>query len=50
MREVRVFTFPNTVARVYIPDLTAEERERRMKQIYESAAKLLKGGKRNVPN
>jgi hypothetical protein len=48
MREVKVFTFPNMVARVHIPDLTTEERERRMKRIYESAAKLLKGGKRNA--
>lgn len=43
-KEVKVFTFPGVVARVYIPELTAEERERRMKQIYDAAVRLLKGG------
>lgn len=41
-KEVRVFTFPNMVARVYIPDLTPEERNKRMKAIHDAAANLLK--------
>lgn len=41
-KEVRIFEFPGMVARVYIPDLTPEERNRRMKAIYKEAANLLK--------
>ena len=41
-KETRVITFPGMVARIYIPDLTAEERERRMKSIKRAAAQLLK--------
>lgn len=40
-KEVRVIEFPCGVARVHIPDLTPEERERRMNRIAESAARLL---------
>lgn len=40
-KEVRVIEFPQGTARVHIPDLTDEERERRMKRIAESAARLL---------
>lgn len=40
-KEVRVITFPQGTATVHIPDLTEEERERRMKRIAESAALLL---------
>lgn len=40
-KEVRVIEFPQGTARVHIPDLTDEERERRMKRIVESAALLL---------
>ena len=40
-KEVRVIEFPQGTARVHIPDLTDEERERRMKRIAESAALLL---------
>ena len=42
-KEVKEFHFPNVVARVYIPDLTAEERARRMKLIAKAAENLLKG-------
>lgn len=42
-KEVKVFTYPNMVVRVHIPDLTKEERERRMKNIEKAAAALLKG-------
>ena len=40
-KEVRVFEFPCGTARVHIPDLTDEERERRMNKIAKSAALLL---------
>lgn len=40
-KEVRVIEFPQGTARVHIPDITPEERERRMKRIAESAALLL---------
>ena len=42
-KEVRVITFPGMIARVHIPDLTTEERSRRMKDIYKAAEILLKG-------
>ena len=41
-KEVRTFNFPNMTVRVHIPDLTVEERNRRMKQIYNAAETLLK--------
>lgn len=41
-KEVRTFTFPNGIARVYIPDLTEEERKKRMAVIAKAAEKLLK--------
>lgn len=40
-KEIKTLHFPNMVVRVHFPDITAEERERRMKGIYEAAAKLL---------
>lgn len=44
-KETKVFTYPNMTVRVHIPDITAEERERRMKAIHKAAANLLKGAK-----
>lgn len=41
-KEAKVFEFPGVVARVYIPDLTQEERNRRLKQIHNASAELLK--------
>lgn len=41
-KEVRVFEFPDAVVRVHIPDLTEEERARRMKRLHDAAADLLK--------
>ena len=41
-KEVRTFEFPGMTARVHIPDLTPEERSRRMKSIHNQAANLLK--------
>lgn len=44
-KEIRTFEFPGMIARVHIPDLTPEERSRRMKIIHQAAANLLKGKK-----
>lgn len=41
-KEVRVFEYPNMVVRVHIPDISAEEHERRMKQVRKAAEALLK--------
>jgi hypothetical protein len=41
-KEVKIFEFPNMTVRVHIPDLTLEEKARRMKAIYQAAANLLK--------
>ena len=40
-KEVRTFRYDNAVVRVHIPDLTPEERERRMKEVTEAAVELL---------
>lgn len=45
-KEIRVFEFPNMIARVYIPDLTDEERARRMKIIEKAAADLIIGSEK----
>lgn len=42
-KEVRTFTYPNCIIRVHIPDITEEERARRMQKIHDAAASLLKG-------
>ena len=42
-KEIRMFKFPKMIARVYIPDLTPEERARRMKILHDAAARLLRG-------
>ncbi len=44
-KEVRVFEYPNMTVRVHIPDLTEEERARRMKKIHTAAAELLRSKK-----
>lgn len=41
-KEIRVFEFPGLTARVHIPDLTPEERNRRMKAIHNQAEKFMK--------
>ena len=41
-KEIKTIHFPGMVARVYIPDLTEEERKSRMKAIHKQAANLLK--------
>ena len=40
-KEAKTFTYPNVTVNVYIPDLTPEERSRRMKAIHKAAAELL---------
>lgn len=40
-KEVRVIERNGIVGRIYIPDLTEEERARRMKEIEKAAARLL---------
>ena len=47
-KEVRTIQFPGMVARVHIPDLTPEERTRRMKNIHKAATNLLKGKQKNA--
>lgn len=41
-KEVREFVFPNCIARVHIPDLTEEERARRMQIIKNAAEDLMR--------
>ena len=40
-KEVRTFHYDNAVVRVHIPDLTPEERERRMSEVTKAAVDLL---------
>ena len=42
-KEVKVIEFPGMIARIHIPDLTPEERNRRMQVIKKAAENLLKG-------
>lgn len=42
-KEIKTFEFPNMIVRVSVPDLTSEERCRRMELIHKQAAKLLQG-------
>lgn len=41
-KETKIFEYPNAIVRVHIPDISQEERERRMAQIQKAAAELLK--------
>ena len=45
-KETKVFTYPNMVVRVHIPDLDENERIRRMKTISKAAESVLKSIKR----
>lgn len=47
-KEVKVFQYPNMKIRVHIPDLTPQERTRRMNAIHTQAENLLKEVIRNV--
>lgn len=48
--EVKEFVYPTSsvpveaIVRVHIPELTAEEREKRMKSVYHAAERLIKAG------
>ena len=42
IRETRVFTYPNMIVRVHFPDITDEERKRRMKIIRDAAERVLR--------
>lgn len=42
-KEIRTFNINNAVIRVHIPDLTAEERSRRIDNIKDAAANMMKG-------
>lgn len=44
------FEFPNAIVRVHRPELTPEERTRRMKAIYDASAALLKEIERKKTN
>ena len=41
-KEVKTYRYPNAIVRVHIPDLTPEEREKRMKIIADAAGNMLK--------
>lgn len=41
-KEVRTLEYDNGITRIHIPNITAEEREKRMTQIKKAAADLLK--------
>lgn len=45
-KEVVTMEFPNMIARIHIPDLTEEERKRRMQMIYNATANLLRKGEK----
>ena len=45
-KEVRTFTYPNAIVRVHLPDLTPDERERRMRKVKKAAEDLLKSVER----
>ncbi len=40
-KEVKTFHYENVVVRVHIPELTDEERNRRMKEIAHAAGRLI---------
>ena len=40
-KEVRVFQYEDAVVRVHIPDLTPDEKNRRMKEVEKSAVQVL---------
>ena len=45
-KEVKVFTYPNMVVRVHIPDLTEAERNRRRKNLAKATEALMKEWKK----
>ena len=47
-KEVKTFTYPNAIVRVHLPDLTPDERERRMRKVKKAAEDLLKSVERGA--
>ncbi len=41
IRETKTFTYPNMIVRVHFPDISEEERERRMNIIRQAACRVL---------
>lgn len=41
-KEIKTLEFPNMTVRIHIPELSQEERAKRMKAIHRKAAELLK--------
>lgn len=41
-KETRIIEFPGMIVKVHTPDITAEERERRMKEIRRTAAEVIR--------
>ena len=46
-KEVKTLSFPGMTARVHIPDLSAEERSKRMEAIKKKVANLMKERREN---
>ena len=44
-KEVITLELPNMIARVHIPDLSEEERKRRLQRIYDATGNLLTKGR-----
>ena len=42
-KEVKTYVYPNAIVRVHRPDLTEEERERRMKNLMKQTEIFMKG-------
>ena len=42
MQDVKIFEYPNATVRVFFPDITAEEREKRTKEIKRASSLLIK--------
>lgn len=43
-KKKKVLTYPNMIVNVFVPELTEEERNRRMKRIEKAASNLLMKG------
>lgn len=41
-KEIKTFEYPNMTVRVHVPDLSEEERQRRLKAIQRAVVELLK--------
>lgn len=41
-KEIKTLTYPNMIVRVHIPDLTEDEREKRMRNIKKATESFLK--------